>query len=686
MSLFGSLLKPQCLPAASIAARSTSVCTTSHRRPHHEERTHRRSCRGDIGAGAAVAGKTTASSIEDIFISSLLAAGTCREHRSTVRGSITGRQRLRLQRHVQVLEGTKQQIRHLSSRRASCQNTVAMAEPSTTPDISQEEYKELVNTYPSFPNHTLPPLDLARKAAEEAEAERHFPLASRLVLTPEQEVNKGSEGRKPLPPEDADHARQLDEFTNLLATQDRGTISHDKLWELFDGLRPPPLRYLSNRTVYHMFRHLSMVEYRTSKASMQRHLDLLSEAIAERIPLEKGVWNTAIHNAGSWVRDTTSSQVKAAIEVWMRMEESGMRANHVTLNILFLVAVKASRFALADTIYKELLARNLPLNRYFRTSVIHYAGMRQDGDGVRRAFRELVNAGELVDTVTMNSVILGLVRAGEAPAAENVFLRMKKLHEDKFGMILPEDWRARKELGRVLDKTGARLRQDQKQHESSFFGAAFSSDDKREQIQQATPIAPDSTTYRILIKHHAYTSGNINKTRELLAEMQGRKLPVHGSVYVHLLRGFHMHGGWANSEWSPASLEALWKEVLAASPPPPSAVHLAQQPPAVSAEEDATDMLGAMLAEQSSSRAKGIPPSSKSPAVEPPQSEVERPPYFTKAMAMAAIQAFYKCTDSRRMLEVWEVIMERWHDASDQDHALVQERVDRLAAYSRRRR
>ncbi|EME44549.1 hypothetical protein DOTSEDRAFT_72118 [Dothistroma septosporum NZE10] len=690
MSLLGCFLKPTCLPAAPIAARTISTCTSSRSRAHHEDRRHRRTCRGDIGGRAAVAGETTALSLEDIFVSSLVAAGICRDHKT---GIVFGTKRSRLGQNGHVSTSRRQQTRRFSSHVRRYQHAVAAVEElPDSPQISREEYKELVNTYPRFKKSTLSKAEIAELAREKKRSEQHFPLAPRLVLTPEQEITKGLRKREPLPPEDLDHARQLGNFEVLLRNRKWGEIPHDELWTLFDNLRTPRLRYLDNRTVHRMFRHLAWVEYRPSQELMRRYLDLLNEALGEQVPVSPGIWNTALSFAGNWVRRVTSAQVKCAIELWMRMEESGTEATHVTLNILFLVAVKANRYALADTIFKELLARNMPLNRYFRASVIYYAGMRHDGEGVRQAFRDLVNAGEIVDTTIMNSVILGLVRSGEASAAENVYLRMKKLHEDKLGTLLPESWRTRKELGQVLNKTGWQLRKEQNNHEASFFGAAFSGDEKREQIQQATPIAPDSATYRILIKYHAHESGNIDKIRELLAEMQGRSLHVHGSVYVHLLRGFHSHGGWAFSKWSVGSLEELWKEIMTASAPPtptmrtPESSQISDSFPPESVEDSHTDMLSAMLAEQASFSPLDPSSASESLSSESLPSELERPTYFTKAMAMAAIHAFHKCASSKRMLEVWVDITSRWHDANDGDHAAVQERVDRLATESQRRR
>jgi len=370
----------------------------------------------------------------------------------------------------------------------------------------------------------------------------------------------------------------------------------------------------------------------------------LDECLGEEIHVTTAEWNTATSFAGRWVRNATTAEVRRAVESWVRMESFNVQADSVTFNILFDVAVKAGRFALADTIYHELKARGLPLNRYFRNSMIYYAGLRGDGDAVRQAFRDLVSAGELVDTAVMNCVILSLIRAGEPSAAENVYAKMKRLHREKFAdTVPPKHWQERKELGISLDKTARRLRQERDEHESSFFGSGVTFDDKREELQKIAPIAPDVRTCRILIQHHAYTSGRLNQIHELMAEMKAESCNIYGSVYLHIFRGFWHHGGQAYAAWNRKELQLFWMEFLAMS------------------ELDTADQTADQVDEYA-----------------PEISETERAPYFTPSLAIAALRAFYKCAGTKRMLEVWREIRERWRDMDGEDTLHVQTTVDKL--------
>lgn len=286
--------------------------------------------------------------------------------------------------------------------------------------ISRAEYADLGVTYPSpsdlweiLPGQRHPPQQTALRPVLPTQARPNYlPLAPRLVLTPKQEERPPYSKRRVLPPEDKQHAQETKRLKELLRSHWQ-SMRVGRIWAQYMRLRPPRPRYLSDDLLHKLFARLSMVEFKTL-ASGRRYFALLDECLDEGVQLTREEWNTAIAFAGRWVKHTSKEEVKAAVETWMRMDTAGHQPDNVTFNILFDVAARAGRFALADTIAAELEARELPLNRYFRTSVIHYAGIRGSGDGVRKAFKDLVNAGEIVDTAVMNCVILSLVRSGEA--------------------------------------------------------------------------------------------------------------------------------------------------------------------------------------------------------------------------------------------------------------------------------
>ncbi len=131
--------------------------------------------------------------------------------------------------------------------------------------------------------------------------------------------------------------------------------------------------------------------------------------------------------------------------------------------------------------------RGYPFNRYHPVSLIHFFGLRKDSDGLRAAYRDMVNSGEIVDTVTLNCVIAGLLRCGEEEGAEHVYERMRDRSPISTGMP-HRSWMSNKAMTRVL-MMFARLGRKHPDMKSTFQGVA--------------PLAPDLSTYRILINHSA---------------------------------------------------------------------------------------------------------------------------------------------------------------------------------------
>lgn len=626
---------PQPLPISTTATRYMSrACAVRNNDGFRRAGPRKlRDGNGRNGIGHAV------DAWEDIFITSLVAAASCPIHKAALRSTWNSakHQSCRAEAARPSLI-RKSQSRQFSSCPSRQQTAVAVQQE---PNISKKEYKGLVDTYPEFANRRPSKKELKRAEKEKEKQKEHYSLAPRLVLTAEQEDNPPYGTRLVLPPENDEHAQKIDRLYKI-ATEPLGHISHAELWEAYEVLPSPRPRYLEDDLIKRIFRHFTWVELNT-KEMMRRYFALLDDCVAERVRVKRMYWNRAIRFAGAWLKHATSEEVRYAIETWMRMEQAGHPANHVTFNILFNIAVRAGRFALADTIHNELKARGMQLDRYFRSSYIYYAGMRRDGDAVRQAFRDLVNAGEIVDTTTMNIVIISLLRAGEAPAAENVFYRMKRLHEKKFGTAALRHWRERKELAQLLNKTGEELRQEKEDHTASFFGAHFADTDRREEVQKASPIAPNAQTYSLLIRYHAYTSGDIDAVHILLSEMHAQEWHVHGSIYLHLLRGFYTHGGYASSAWTYKQLEELWKEIT-------------------------NSMTSSMSAEASNAESKE----------KAEQSEMQRPLYFTVTLALAALHAFYRCAGRKRMLEVWQDISARWEDASLDERSRIQNAVDQM--------
>lgn len=241
----------------------------------------------------------------------------------------------------------------------------------------------------------------------------------------------------------------------------------------------------------------------------------------------------------------TAVEVENALRVWNEMEqEAGVQSGKVTFGILFDIAAKAGKFVLAEMILQEMSNRRLPLNRFAKTGLIYYHGLKGDGQGVRKAYLALVDAGHTVDNVVMDCVVASLLRAGETPAAEQVYERMKGMSARKIGAIRPlPTWRGTRELGRVLEQAARIFKNDSQ---------------KRQQLQDEQWLAPDLRTFTILIGHHIAVTGELRRVIRLLEDMQSLGIPLHGRIFLRIFKGFALHGGIRYTSWTKARLESVW--------------------------------------------------------------------------------------------------------------------------------
>lgn len=628
--------------------------------------------------------KDDTSALEDAFIGSLVAAGQCRQHKANLSGR--RQQNTRGWRPAsEQRKGAHGGRRFLSTSHSRRQNELTAEELEDNepaklppPEITKEEYKDMVNTY-GLPSDMWESAAFTLKSRRRKKERQTYSLAPRLVVTPEEEDSYPYKKRVVLEPVDERHDRQLAKLRRLLS-RPLGTVSHDSIWRAFQKLQTPRLRYMDDRMIRSILGQLTWTEYKTDDVARHRYFTLLEECVGEQIPLTETEWTAAVQFAGHAVKDRTNQQVKDAVELWLRMEEHGVQANNVTFNTLFYVAVKAGRFALADTLYKELKSRGMELDRYFRISMIYYAGMRGDGDAVRKAFNELVNASEIVDTAVMNCVILSFIRSGEAAAADNVFRKMKALHQEKFGTKGPGDWRGQRKFAKLLNRTGSQLREERETHQESFFGTAFSGDDRREAIQKVSPIAPNARTYRILLRYYTRVSGELNRVLELLGECKERGFHVHGSVYVNIFTAFVIHGGYAHSDWKPSVLESFWNQLLEATAAPHAGYWLTNGGEGTQVlhfdVDKPRDDAEAFNGPEGSMEIEDADDSGRNPV-----SDEDKAPYFTRSLVATIIRAFHRCMGTPRMLEVWEEIQSRWEDRSTEDQELIEAMIQYLREF-----
>lgn len=276
------------------------------------------------------------------------------------------------------------------------------------------------------------------------------------------------------------------------------------------------------------------------KAGMVRYFELVADVRDAGLTMRRAEWNFGLAFAASYAATTTTQELDTTLQLWREMEkEHNLSGNDVTFNVLFDAASKAGNFVLAEMIYDEMESRGIEFNRYHHVSLIHFFGLKMDADGLRAAYKEMVEAGEMIDTVALNCVIAGFLRCGEEDAAEHTYERMKE------GNALAPDMPQRDYmLGRVITKVLMMFTKVGKAHPQM-----------RNSFQTNVMVSPDIHTFRLLIEHYAIRIGDIGKVAQYLDEMKLLKIPVHPTIFLALFKGFFSYGGYEGSMWSAQRLQ-----------------------------------------------------------------------------------------------------------------------------------
>lgn len=331
----------------------------------------------------------------------------------------------------------------------------------------------------------------------------------------------------PVPEDEASSAAVYAEYTRLgeprLALQIHG-LRHDLLRSLSQGVK---------RNAKNMLRYLSVVGAVKNCG----------------YALSRGQWNAAMSFASRYVGSSTETEVEAALGIWREMEHiANIKANGVTFNILFDVSTKAGNFTLAEMLYREMENRRIPFNRYHNVSLIYFFGMMLNADGVRAAYREMVEAGEVIDKVVLNCVIAGLLRCGDEAGAERVYEKMRTWRSNK-RWPQPQAYSTHKAVTKAL---------------IMFARVARQHPELRGGFQVAAPMMPDLQTYRVLVRHYGVRVGRINDVARYLDDMKYFRIPLHGSIFLALFKAFALHGSASVADWGPERLFGVWEALLGA--------------------------------------------------------------------------------------------------------------------------
>ncbi|KAG9256167.1 pentatricopeptide repeat-containing protein [Emericellopsis atlantica] len=290
---------------------------------------------------------------------------------------------------------------------------------------------------------------------------------------------------------------------------------------------------------------------RRDMESMLRYFGLIADIKSAGLTLRRSQWNYALSFATKYTSKAGKREMDSALRMWREMErDAQIPGNEVTFNILFDVAAKAGNFLLAEMVYAEMDKRGLEFNRYHHVSLIFYFGLKLDSYGIRAAYRDMVESGEMIDTIALNAVISGLLRCGEEAAAEETYQRMKSGNTPAAAEMPPRDYMMDKVVTKVL---------------MMFSKLGKHHPPLRKSLQTNVQLAPNLRTYRLFVEHYAIKVGDLRKVAQFLDEMKFLKIPIHPTVFLALFKGFFVHGGFEGSDWSEKRLQNVLSALYTAS-------------------------------------------------------------------------------------------------------------------------
>ncbi|KAL0470357.1 hypothetical protein QR685DRAFT_251956 [Neurospora intermedia] len=474
-------------------------------------------------------------------------------------------------------------------------------------------------------------------------------------------------------------------FAVLVRLRTPHKVDLDTIYDLYQQLPEPRMPYINGRLRHQLLKALGQPQRRNSK-SMLRYFAVIADVRNCSMPLTAGEWNCAISFASRYVGTVTETQAQSAMRLWREMEvDAGIKATEVTFNILFDVASKAGNFTLAEMIYQEMVSRGHYFNRYHHVSLIHFFGLKRETGGLRAAFREMVEAGEMIDTVVLNAVISGLLRSGEEAAAERIYARMVASIAKWSEVSFPtRSYASDRAITQAL-KMMARVAKKAPELQHSF--------------QEMVPMHPNLRTYSILVKYYGVRCGDLSRVAKYIDEMKLFDIPVHGSIFKVLFRAFDRHGGYATSAWSARRLESIYSALLEAVDAGRTLIHDSAPPPVdkevfIDDQAQETQFYEPVQVQQDHIQEEHHPDIYDDEAELPFEEEecqqkkewgVDRPGIEIKTwLAIWVLRAFMRCTNGDRVVEVYDQLRARW-ELSDKDELFMADFLSSLLINGSRR-
>ncbi|KAK6339110.1 hypothetical protein TWF696_009894 [Orbilia brochopaga] len=322
-------------------------------------------------------------------------------------------------------------------------------------------------------------------------------------------------------------------------------VNPSLLFDAYVKLPNPRLRYLSQEQIYSLLSKLSNIE-KSDEAAMLRYLTVIDDMKTGRVPVPRLHWNVAISFVAKCYRKLTDHDLQSGLFLWREMEKvAGMPADATTFNILFHLAANSDMAHLPLMILKEMKRRRVSLDRFSYVNLITYYGRQGNGSGIRSTYRELVDAGEVVDIVVLNAIMTALIEAGEPQAAEDILVHLTR----------PS---IRAKQTQLREKRKSRLHKDVKELRWILDQQGFDTGIGMHQ----SPPAPNFISFAIFIDYHASETADLGKILSILRDLTECGIGAETSIFQSLFKGFSLHGRVNHSPWTLQKLNAVFEAFI----------------------------------------------------------------------------------------------------------------------------
>ncbi|PKY02187.1 pentatricopeptide repeat protein [Aspergillus campestris IBT 28561] len=216
----------------------------------------------------------------------------------------------------------------------------------------------------------------------------------------------------------------------------------------------------------------------------------------------------------------------------------------------------------ADNVVFNYVKRGIVFHRAGKVTEIFFYGAVGDVEAIRRCFDEFVASGEIVDTVVMNCLLRAFLKAGDHERAEQLYQSMVAAQRT---LILDGDrWIHGK--GRLTAEFAQYRKRNKELNRLLQLSGALKDrlPEHHRALQNAFSMVPDTRTFHILLSHHAHHTGDIHAFMSVVQDMEKTfTVPPRGMIYTMLFEGFAINARKRRG-WTSARLQQSWEVYLRA--------------------------------------------------------------------------------------------------------------------------